>query len=76
MKLKYQRSTAALRRIRQKIFDYPEHKEAQANRVLGHLKTRKLRDIHVERANETKGPFSGLTRRELVASRTSETDWF
>jgi ribosome maturation protein Sdo1 len=32
----------ALREIRQRIFDYPEHKQEQADRVLRKLKTKLL----------------------------------
>ena len=67
-------SEQALRRIRQRIFDYPEDKEAQADRVLAYLKKRMLRN----RTNiiELKGQYSGLTKRELVLTGTCETDWY
>jgi hypothetical protein len=76
MKLQYQRSAESLRIIRGLIFSYPEHKEEQAGRVLSYLKARKLRDTATERANAPKGPFSGLTARELRQTRTTEPDWF
>jgi hypothetical protein len=76
MKLKYQKSAESLRIIRGLIFSYPDHKEEQASRVLSYLKARKLRDTAVERANSPRGPFSGLTSRELKQSRTLEPDWF
>lgn len=55
-------SEQALRRIRQRIFDYPPEKQAQADRVLAYLKTRKLR-YQVDLAH--RGPYSGLTRYEM-----------
>jgi hypothetical protein len=73
---KYESSKRALRRIRSKIFDYPEHREAQASRVLHYLKARHLRDRAAERACAPTGPYSGLTRRELSATGTCEADWF
>lgn len=67
-------SEQALRRMRQRIFDYPQDKEEQADRVLLYLKKRMLRN----RKNETKatGPYSGLTRNELAKTGTCETDWY
>ncbi|MDO3380426.1 hypothetical protein [Geoalkalibacter halelectricus] len=41
---KYSSSEVALQRMRSKIFDYPEDKQAQADRVLAYLKSRKMRD--------------------------------
>lgn len=73
---KYEQSKQALRRIRSKIFDYPEHLETKADRVLRYLKSRYLRDRKAERLAQPTGPYSGLTRRELAASGTCETDWF
>jgi len=73
---KYQNSQRALRRIRQKIFSYPEHREAQASRVLHYLKARYLRDRRDERQHAPVGPYSGLSRRELAATGTCETDWY
>ena len=72
---KYQNSQRALRRIRAKIFDYPEDREKQASRVLHYLKARHLRDRAAERLCAPTGPYSGLTRRELAATGTCETDW-
>ncbi|MGX1201180.1 hypothetical protein [Marinobacter sp. MBR-105] len=73
---KYPKSKLALRRIRAKIFDYPEHLEAKASRVLHYLKARHLRDRRAERLAQPTGRFSGLTRAELAATGTCETDWF
>lgn len=73
---KYHKSVRALRRMRSIIFDYPEHQEAQASRVLHILKARHLRDRRDERAHAPTGPYSGLTRRELAATGTCEADWF
>lgn len=67
-------SETALRRIRQRIFDYPPEREAQAGRVLAYLKTRAMRQRPAR--IEPKGPYSGLTRAELRQSRTCETDWY
>jgi len=62
-----------LRRMRQRIFDYPAALEAKADRVLAAVKARALK--HPAQA-APRGPFSGLTRAELTASRTCETDWY
>ena len=67
-------SEQALRRMRQRIFDYPPEKQDQADRVLLYLKARMLRYRRV--VPEPVGPYSGLTRSELVRTRTCETDWF
>lgn len=67
-------SEQALRRIRARIFDYPEHKEEQAMRVLLYLKKRHLR--YRENIPQPVGPYSGLTRAELRKTRTCETDWY
>ena len=67
-------SEQALRRIRARIFDYPEHKEEQAMRVLTYLKRRMMR--YRDRAQEPVGPYSGLTRAQLRATRTCEPDWY
>lgn len=75
-KRKYNKSERALRRLRGIIFDYPEHREAQASNVLHYLKARHLRDRKAEREMAATGPYSGLTRRELTATGTCETDWF
>lgn len=67
-------SEQAVRRMRQRIFNYPEHKEAQADRVLRYLKARMLRyrNMPIKKT----GPYSGLTRGELAMTRTCEPDWF
>ena len=67
-------SETALRRIRQRIFDYPPHKEDQADRVLQYLKARMLR--YREKYKPARGPYSGMTRLELAQSRTCEPDWY
>ena len=77
----YRRSENALRRMRQRIFDYDDTpKEEQAARVLAYLKARVLRQRSLERriqeATEPKGPYSGLSRRELAGTGTREPDWF
>lgn len=73
----YKRSTFALYRMRRRIFDYDDTpKEAQASQVLEYLKGRKIRGIRQEREAEPVGPYSGLTRRELRATGTCETDWY
>lgn len=70
----YKRSTHALYRMRRRIFDYDDTpKEAQASRVLEYLKRRKMRSSGTP---EDLGPYSGLTRRELRATGTCETDWY
>ena len=70
-------SESALRRMRQRIWDYDgTDQEAKAERVLRYLKKRALRELARSRENAPRGPYSGLTRRELAMSRTCETDWF
>lgn len=72
----YKKSQFALYRMRSKIFDYPETQEKRASRVLHYLKERMLRGRKIEKQNEQKGAYSGLTRTELRATGTCETDWF
>lgn len=77
----YKNSEIALRRIRNKIFDYPEDKESQASNVLNYLKSRVLRQRKLERQlkeaiGADRGPNSGLTKAELAQSGTCEPDWF
>ena len=62
-----------LRRLRQKAFDYPESVADKFNRILTKVKARSIRQR--EAIPQARGPFSGLTRSELAASRTCETDW-
>ena len=69
----YQKSAAALNRIRSFIFEYPPEKEDQADRVLCYLKERKMRD---NKNHFKTGPYSGLTRKDLARTRTCETDWY
>ena len=69
-------SEQGLRRMRQRIFDYPATKEAQADRVLGYLKRRVMR--HQARSNPARGPYSVLlatscTEPERVKPTGSET---
>lgn len=73
-------SEIALRRMRQRIFDYPPEKEAQADRVLAYLQERVIRErcwawARAKTRQET-GPYSGLTREELARTGTCEPDWF
>ena len=70
--LRYEKSSFALHRMRQSIFDYPQSREKQADRVLRYLKYRSLRD----KVSPLAGPYSGLTRSELHKTGTCETDWF
>lgn len=65
--------TRILRRMRQRIFSYPSDKEAKAERVIGAVKCKVMAQ---PQPPPVRGPFSGLTRRELNASGTCETDWF
>mgnify|MGYP006948433937 CR=1 FL=1 len=67
-------SEQALRKIRSKIFSYPDNKQDQADRVLAYLKARMLR--YRKETPESRGPYSGLTRAELRKTRTCETDWY
>ena len=70
-------SGAALRRMRQRIWDFDDTpREAQARRVLLYLKKRAIRNIERDRDNAPRGPYSWLTKRELRLSRTCETDWY
>lgn len=72
----YKNSELALRRMRQKIWDYDETpQEQQATRVLHYLKARVLRDRRKERENCPRGPYSGLTRQEMPGW-LCETDFF
>lgn len=71
--MNYAHSTQALRRMRQRIFDYPPEKEEQADKVLSYLKCRMLRD---RETTIVVGKYSGLTREELARTGTCETDWF
>lgn len=64
-----------LRRLRQKAFEYPAEKDAQFARVISRVKTRSMQQEQAKRLPEKRGPFSGLTRAEIAASRTCETDW-
>jgi len=73
----YYGAVVALRRMRQRIWDYDgTDQEAKAGRVLRYLKKRALRELERTRENAPRGPYSGLTRRELTMTRTCETDWF
>lgn len=73
----YYGSEMALRRMRQRIWDYDgADQEAKAGRVLQYLKRRVLRDREQAGDNAPRGPHSGLTRRELALTGTCETDWF
>ena len=67
-------SEQALRKIRTKIFLYPDNKQDQADRVLAYLKKRTLRDRPV--IHQAIGPYSGLTQAELRATGKCETDWY
>lgn len=69
-------SARALRRLRQRIFDYPASREAQAARVLRGLKTRALRDRAAALAQAPRGPYSGLSAAELRRTGTVEADWY
>lgn len=68
-------SEQALRRMRQRIFNYPENKQDQADRVLAYLKTRMMRSRKNEPDTRKRGPYSGLTRQEMPAW-LCETDFF
>lgn len=72
----YRKSEFALHRMRTRLFDYDETpKEAQATRVLLYLKARVIRQRRLDRLMAACGPYSGLSRRELAATGTCETDW-
>ena len=73
---RYGASAQALRRLRQRIFDYPASREAQAARVLRGLKTRALRDRAAALARAPRGPYSGLSAAELRRTGTVEADWY
>ncbi len=75
----YRKSANALQRMRRAIFSYDDTpKEEQAGRVLLYLKARKMRGQAMEPTPSAYqvGPYSGLTRQELRATGTCETDWF
>ena len=70
-------SKSALRKMRQKIFDYDNTpNEKKAERVLRYLKKRVLRQRKQERENAPVGQYSRLTRQELAKTGTCETDWY
>jgi hypothetical protein len=75
-RIKPMTSEKALRRMRQRIFDYPKHKQDQADRVLVYLKARMMRERKRQPDTEKRGFYSGLTRSELARTGTCETDWF
>lgn len=63
-----------LRRLRQRVFDYPPHMDEKVSRVMEKVKARK---IAAQNSQPRKtGPYSGLTRGELAKTGTCETDWF
>jgi len=65
-----------IRRIRSdpRIFSTPE--DHKIHRVLRQVKKHRLAEIEQERQLEPVGPYSGLTKRELRATGTCETDWY
>jgi hypothetical protein len=63
-------------RLRQRIFDYPPELDEKAGRVLEKAVARKIRQQKAIAPPERRGPYSGLTRRELAQTRTCEPDWF
>jgi len=66
-----------LRRLRQKAFDYPSELDDKFARVITKVKARSMvQEARKPVAPQKRGPFSGLTRSELAASRTCETDWY
>jgi len=73
---RYAASAQALRRLRQRIFDYPQAQEPQAARVVHALKSRALRDRAAARAQAPVGPYSGLTAAQLHRTGTCEPDWY
>lgn len=62
-----------IRRIRGVMFSLSEHDQERAGESIDRLKARLA---EARKAPEKKGPFSGLTRKELAASGTCEADWF
>jgi hypothetical protein len=65
-----------IRKIRQTIFDLPENDQDAATEQIGFLKTQLRKALVKEESPAPKGPYSGLTKRELAQSGTCETDWF
>jgi hypothetical protein len=66
----------AIRRIRNSgvLFDVNEAYADKASRILGLLLTARAK--RHKQGLEPVGPYSGLTKRELAASGTCETDWY
>lgn len=64
---------AEIRRIRGAMFTLSEYDQERAGESIDRLK-RRLADAR--KSEETKGQFSGLTRKELAKTGTCEADWF
>ena len=65
-----------IRRIRQTIFDLPDGEAEQAGQELERLKELLCRAREVEDIAAPRGPYSGMTKRQLTLSGTCEADWF
>jgi hypothetical protein len=63
----------AIRSFRQRCFDMSESEYEQEAEKVDEWK-KELSDLRNGVA--TKGPFSGLTKKELSMSGTCESDWF
>lgn len=63
-------------RIRNKVFDYPPEMDEKVTRVLRKCVAKKIEQRDKAAGPEPKGPYSGLTRRELALTGTCETDWY
>jgi hypothetical protein len=63
-----------IRRLRGVMFSLSESDQELAGESIDRLKARLIESR--KRDTETRGQFSGLTRKELAASGTCEADWY
>jgi len=65
--------TKLTRKLRQRIFDYPDNLQEKADRI---LKKAIVGKILQNKKTEAKGIYSELTKQELAKTGTCETDWY
>jgi len=74
---RYQRAEKVLRQVRQRVHDYEDAgKLEKAQKVMATCKRILTPLWEMQRQHRQVGPYSGLTRSELQASGTLETDWY
>ena len=74
---RFDKAQRMLRALRRKVFDYEdEGKDEKCGRLITRCKARLAPRWKAQDEARARGPYSGLTRRELAASGTCETDWF